>query len=301
MRNEQNRDFQRNNQFGRQRQNGDRGYQGSFSGERFEDLDYAEDDINFRSRGGNNQSRDFQRSSSYDYGRWSGGRGDQDHGFGNREYNREHARDYNRDYGRDYGSGSMGMGTGSSGMSMNERSRYGSGQGAYGSQSPFGQGHGYGYGSELGGRGDWDSSSAQWSSGKHDQGRGEGAHGVWESVKETAKDFFGIGPKGYRRSDERIREDVSEALARDRFVDASQIEVDVKDGRVILRGSVMERQMKRRAEDCVEHLSGVQDVRNEIEVRKESDFSGDASSSRSFGSEAGGLEERNRTDKKKSA
>lgn len=95
-------------------------------------------------------------------------------------------------------------------------------------------------------------------------GRGEN-RGVWEQVK----DFFGVGPKGYRRSDERIREEASEALARDPSVDASEIEVEVKEGVVHLRGFVPSRWMKRRAEDCVEHLSGVRDVRNEIDVRSE--------------------------------
>lgn len=93
--------------------------------------------------------------------------------------------------------------------------------------------------------------------------------GAWESFKENVKDFFGVGPEGYRRSDERIREEASEALMRDPFVDASKIRVEVKDGIVTLRGSVESRWMKRQAEDCVDDISGVDDVRNELTVRKE--------------------------------
>jgi osmotically-inducible protein OsmY len=90
-------------------------------------------------------------------------------------------------------------------------------------------------------------------------------HSMWDSVK----DFFGVGPKGYSRSDDRIREDVSEALTRDRAVDASEIEVTVKEGTVSLRGSVSDKWMKRRAEDCAEEISGVREVRNDLEVKRE--------------------------------
>jgi hypothetical protein len=93
---------------------------------------------------------------------------------------------------------------------------------------------------------------------------------MWESVK----DFFGVGPKGYSRSDDRIREDVSDALTRDRSVDASEIEVSVISGAVTLRGSVSDKWMKRRAEDCAEEISGVKDVRNELEVRREGSTTG---------------------------
>jgi hypothetical protein len=76
----------------------------------------------------------------------------------------------------------------------------------------------------------------------------------------------GKGPKGYTRSDERIRELVSEALADDDQVDASEIEVQVKNGEVILLGSVNARYMKRLAEDVVERVPGVHDVQNQIRV-----------------------------------
>jgi osmotically-inducible protein OsmY len=90
---------------------------------------------------------------------------------------------------------------------------------------------------------------------------------------------FGKGPKGYRRSDERIKEDVSEALFRDQNIDATELEVEVKEGFVTLKGTIESRQAKRAAEYCVEHLSGVQDVRNEITVKK----SDAPSSGNSFG------------------
>lgn len=78
---------------------------------------------------------------------------------------------------------------------------------------------------------------------------------------------FGKGPKGFKRSDDRIREEVSEALFHDHAVDASEIEVNVNDGEVTLSGTVSDRRMKRLAEDCVDNIIGVKDVRNEIRVQ----------------------------------
>jgi hypothetical protein len=78
----------------------------------------------------------------------------------------------------------------------------------------------------------------------------------------------GKGPMGYTRSDERIREIVSEALSDDDNVDASQIEVTVKNGDVTLSGVVEDRQSKRQAEDIVENLPGVKDVQNQIKVQE---------------------------------
>lgn len=76
----------------------------------------------------------------------------------------------------------------------------------------------------------------------------------------------GKAPKGYQRSDERIKEDVCEALRMHGDIDASEIEVDVKDGIVTLAGTVESRQIKRLTEDSVEHMSGVVDVKNDLRV-----------------------------------
>jgi osmotically-inducible protein OsmY len=79
--------------------------------------------------------------------------------------------------------------------------------------------------------------------------------------------YAGRGPKGYKRSDERIREDVSEVLMRNHDVDATNIEVTVSDGIVVLAGSVDDRRAKRIAEDITEDVSGVCDVQNQIRVQ----------------------------------
>jgi osmotically-inducible protein OsmY len=80
--------------------------------------------------------------------------------------------------------------------------------------------------------------------------------------------FFGKGPKGWKRSDDRIKEDVCETLARHARIDASDIDVKVEEACVTLSGTVDSKEIKRAAEMAIENLSGVDDVRNEIKVRK---------------------------------
>lgn len=102
-----------------------------------------------------------------------------------------------------------------------------------------------------------------------------------ESLWEQTKDFFGFGPKGYKRSDDRICEEVCETLYRHPSVDARDIEVTVTEGAVYLKGSVPDRSTKRMAEDCAERITGVTDVYNQIQVKKAFDLT----SSTTFGSE----------------
>ena len=78
--------------------------------------------------------------------------------------------------------------------------------------------------------------------------------------------FTGRGPRGYRRSDERIREEVNDRLTDHGDIDASEIEVNVMDGDVVLEGFVDDRRTKRLAEDIAESVSGVRDVINHLRV-----------------------------------
>jgi hypothetical protein len=89
-------------------------------------------------------------------------------------------------------------------------------------------------------------------------------HDLWKSLQT----FFGRGPKGYRRPDERIREDACEALARHPGIDASEMEVDVRNGIVWLSGKVPDRWMKRAAEWVIDRITGVVDIRNELRVQR---------------------------------
>src|SRR3546814_9311594 len=78
------------------------------------------------------------------------------------------------------------------------------------------------------------------------------------------QDHRGRGPKNYVRSDERIREDVNDRLTEDVWLDASEIDVAVESGEVTLSGTVVDRRAKRRAEDCVDAISGVKHVQNNL-------------------------------------
>jgi osmotically-inducible protein OsmY len=79
--------------------------------------------------------------------------------------------------------------------------------------------------------------------------------------------YFGRGPKGYQRPDERIREEVCDVLTRDPLVDASEIEVEVQSGEVTLSGSVSDRRQKRAAEDALDGIAGIKDVHNRIRIQ----------------------------------
>lgn len=136
------------------------------------------------------------------------------------------------DYNSGYNRGGMGYGMDGEGMPPRSRSQQNPGRTG---QYPDRYGPNYG--------GNWE-----------EQGRG------------TKVSHRGKGPVGYTRSDDRIREAVCEALFDDHNVDASHIEVVVKNGEVLLTGSVDDRAQKRMAEDVALNQAGVQDVQNQLRV-----------------------------------
>lgn len=80
--------------------------------------------------------------------------------------------------------------------------------------------------------------------------------------------YAGRGPKGWKRSDESIKETICHALEQHPRVDASEIEVEVQNGVVTLKGSIHDRAAKRRVSDLVDWLPGVEDVHNNLVVDK---------------------------------
>ena len=92
--------------------------------------------------------------------------------------------------------------------------------------------------------------------------------------------YTGVGPRGYRRADERIADDVNDRLTWHGYIDATEIQVDVKDGIVTLTGSVDNRREKRIAEDVAESVSGVLDVNNQLSVRNKGQYWGSSVSDR---------------------
>jgi osmotically-inducible protein OsmY len=145
-------------------------------------------------------------------------------------------------------------------------------RGSQGDERYFGQG-GQSYDLDRGGSDDRQSYRNR--SGGHygSQGGGSLSMESWASGPHT-----GRGPKGYKRSDQQIIEDACQRLERDGQVDASEIEVSADDGIVRLRGTVSDRESKKRAERCVESVYGARDVVNELRVSQSSDRSRDESS-----------------------
>jgi len=87
--------------------------------------------------------------------------------------------------------------------------------------------------------------------------------------RRNQDEYRGRGPKGYMRSDDRIREDVSDRLTDDPRIDASEIDVKVASSEVTLEGTVTSREQRRRAEDVAETISGVTHVQNNLRVKSQ--------------------------------
>lgn len=135
----------------------------------------------------------------------------------------------------------------------------------------YGQRMGYGYGGmrgreEIGGYGGRMQGRFQEGEGER-TGMREGM-GMREERFEERGRFHGRGPKGYRRPDERILDEVCEILTRHPDIDASEIEVKVNQGKLILSGTVDDRHIKRLVEDLAEDVLGVREVQNQIRVER---------------------------------
>jgi len=209
--------------------------------------------------------------------RWRGGSawGDErsyssDRGYGDRDYGWRNEPEYGwrgmaeRDYTGQtwrasstaprYGTGEYGRQSAydpySTGRSMYSREpRYGSsGEQRYGysGEQP------YGYSGEQAGWTGDRSRAREWSS--TEGWRVPGPHA-------------GRGPRGYQRSDERIRDEIHERLTAHGLIDASDVECRVANGEVTLTGFVDSRAAKRAAEDIAEDLYGVREVHNQLRVR----------------------------------
>ena len=150
---------------------------------------------------------------------------------------------------------------------LNDLGRQGnSDRGTYGSGTYFGSGN---YGSGMTGN----SGSGSWNGG-NDSSSNAGRQGNLSGAHK------GKGPKGYRRSDDRIKEDISDRLSDDSQIDASDIEVSVDNGVVSLTGTVDDRDLKRRVEDLAESISGVSNVENRLRVSKDNSSDKDSMSDR---------------------
>ncbi len=163
--------------------------------------------------------------------------------------------DFDRDeFGRtrQYGSGSYGAGFGR-GVSQDQDERdelryrggaqYGGSQGSGGSRFSGSQGSQFGSESRYSGL-----------------GRSYGGFGGGH------QSYRGRGPRGYTRSDDRLKEVICEMLTDAEDIDASDIEVTVTEAVVVLDGSVDDRWTKYQTEEMAGQVPGVKDVRNQLRV-----------------------------------
>ena len=246
--------------------------EGRSSGQRFasDDRTYSMNDRNFEPASGRNTWRSEDR--------------DEDSYIGSRGYNGYEDYPGTRDGRKDFGASSRGGSRGSSAgdyrsssshrgeASNDSRSRQSfmgqpglSGANANGRySSPTSQGYRsyQDYGPSSTNERGWSGTDDGGSSG---YGATQGSVG---SSYDSSYDrrHAGKGPKGYKRSDEKIHDEVCELLTSHYDIDASEIEVEVKDGVVTLGGAVESRRTKRMAEDVVADMNGVQDVRNNLRI-----------------------------------
>lgn len=229
------------------------------------------------------------RSRSWSNGGQGGyyGGGQERGGSGRGIYGGGSSGSYGYESGRMSGFGGSGSGYGNNMSGFGGQSGYNEMSGYGGSGSNYGGMSGYG-----GGMGD----QSQRSYGRGSQSSGGRQSGPWNQSSQQDRSSWmrggsgphaGKGPKGYTRSDDRIREEISDELMAAGDVDASEIEVQVSNGEVTLSGSVDSRDAKRRAEELIEDIQGVRDVQNHLRVQNNNGSDELASGSRSSGSMSG--------------
>ena len=210
-----------------------------------------------------------------------GGRSQGPSGYGgdDQPYRYEPSQRQDEEYGSS-GYGSSGFGSGRQEPRNFSSQGYGS-QGYGSSRGPSGFGSGGSDSSGYGARGFRGSSQTQGRQGYGTQGYGRQGYGGGRRSQSPpfGDDQFqgyqvgghrGKGPKGYTRSDERIKEDINERLWFDDDLDASNIEIEVQNGEVTLTGTVEDRYTKRSAEDLIEELAVVKHVQNNLRVESSS-------------------------------
>jgi len=261
----------------------------------------------YRSRGGYGSSYGEQGSQSYGsgYGQGSSYRSGRQQGYSSdSSYNMgSNSGSYGggSGYGSSYGSGS---GYGSGQGTYNEGSSgYGQRPGSYGNTSSYNSGYGSDYGNrydryeddDRNERGFFNKAGDEISSWFGDEEarrrremdkRQEGGYGASSNYGSYGM-HRGRGPKNYKRSDDRIKEDVNDRLSDDPYLDASDVDVEVSNCEVTLTGTVESRQAKRHAEDLAESVSGVSNVENRIRVKSETGGYSTGSSTGTTGSMSG--------------
>lgn len=266
---------------------------------------------------GNGQSQDRSQGRSFDRGnsdyrsqdnsdRWSADRADSDsfssydrmdrsrrdersqQGGAQSQYDRQNNSSW-EDHSADYRTPTDSRSSYQGFSNRDREPRFGDSSSVRDSDMSANSERGYNEGRRI--EGGFSSSGRSWS-GDTERGPYNGtssSRGDWASRTEVDRanqygdtyraSHYGKGPKGFKRSDDRIKEEISEVLTRHHEIDASDIEVEVKEGDVTLSGVVPERTMKHLTEDIVERCMGVHDITNNLRVKRDGDMEASNSSS----------------------
>jgi len=153
-------------------------------------------------------------------------------------------------------------------------------QGNYGSQRPgsYGQNSNsgnsqYGNGQQYGGGSYGQSYGSSSNFSQYGQPSFNSPEQQWSRGGSSLPSKSGRAPKGYKRSDDRIKEDLSDLLTSHHEIDPSEVEIKVQSAEITLTGTVESRQEKRLIEDLASSISGVSEVTNQLRVLPSHDSS----------------------------
>ena len=185
-------------------------------------------------------------------------------------------------------------GYGSQGDGYGSQSSYAS-HGGYGSQGEASEGGtgncgGYGAPGEAGSQGHGTPADSGPHGGYGPQGDAHWPQANWGPMSQQARPHR-RGPKGYTRSDERIREDICERLMHSAHIDSNEVTIDVSGGKVVIEGTVPDRRMKHAIEDIADATAGVNDVDNRVRLQQggsQSEFSGSSGTAGGFEGQSAG-------------
>lgn len=249
-------------------QGGYQGYQGGYQSDEGQYGGY---------QSGGQGSRGYGQAG-YGQNQW-GQRSQQREGYGQMGYGQ--SREAQRNYGNQYqypGGYSGGYGSQSGNHGSQGYGNQGYGSQGYGNQGYGGQGHSS---SERREQFERDNYRNDYSGGMQSAGRGlmggsdenysgptSGQYGFQGGYADSGRSgsMRGSAPKNYKKSDDRVRDDVSERLVNEGY-DCSDMEVNCQNGIVTLTGEVCNRDVKHGMERSASNVHGVQDVQNQMRVK----------------------------------
>lgn len=76
------------------------------------------------------------------------------------------------------------------------------------------------------------------------------------------------GPEGYRRSDERIREIITDMIQTDPAIDSRDLDIKVHEGRVRLTGYIPDADAEKRISAVIQRVPGIKEIESELKINE---------------------------------